>query len=167
MDLISIGYQLALVLIGGLVAYYFTRRHYKEIKSEEASINKKQVVQSLLAELKANLSMLSEGLTLATNLRGKKLEWFNHPLYSNAYQSAKSSGKLILLSPETQTALSMYYERLELLENARSNSGATLYPKLYKESISAIKELIEALKDTYPLVTEALEQEIKKKENTR
>ena len=138
----------------------FGKKQHKESKGEEEKATKKQIVQSLLTELKVNYDMLSQGLTYTTNIRGNEIEWFNHPLYFNTYQNAINSGGLIQLSPETQIALNLYYERLEKLENARLNSGATIVPRLYKNSIDSMKELIIALKDTYPLIVEALEKEI-------
>jgi hypothetical protein len=160
MDLISIVAQLTLVLLGIFIGYLLCTRKQRRVKSEKESINRKYVIHSLLSELSMNHSKLSEGLNYVKNLEGKEVEWFTQSLYFDVYQSLKTSGKYILLSPDTQKALSVYYERLEIIDEARSKPTATLIPKIYKETIDSIKTLVESLKKGYPLIVKALEQEI-------
>jgi hypothetical protein len=148
------------LLVGCFIGYLLCRRQKRETRSKEETIVKKKIIQSFLTELKMNNTSLSEGLNSIMNLNGKKLKWFTHPLYLNTYQNAKTSGRFIQLSPYIQTALSVYYERLEVLKNACSDPTVTLIPKMYEESLDAIKKLIESLKEGYPLIIEELEKEI-------
>ena len=162
MDPITILIQLGLPVSGfvsGYFGYKFVHKQQKESRGEEDLESRKQFVEAFVTELLMNKEILEAGVHYVRNLRDREVEWFTRPLYMNTYNSAINSGKFLLLTPETQAVLTLYYERLSTLDSTRSNPGGTLVPYIYKQSIDAIKELIPALLDTLADVVGALEQE--------
>ena len=75
--------------------------------------------------------------------------WFPRTLLNNSYQSIINSGKFILLSPELQAHVSLYYQEIEGFNNAVENSGALLLPDVYQRSVKTIEAgIITIIKDS-------------------
>ena len=145
MDPITIIYQIAIAFGTLIIGYYIGIRQSREIKSESTSEEKKQVIESLITEIVMNQEILKIGMKPARNVKGDTRMWFPRTLLNDSYQSIINSGKFILLSPELQAHVSLYYQEIEGFNNAVENSGAMLLPDVYQRSVKTIKAGINSI----------------------
>ena len=139
MDPITIIFQIAITVGTLIIGYYIGIRQSREIKSESTSEEKKKVIESLITEIVMNQEILKIGMKPVRNLKGQMMMWFPRTLLNDIYQSIINSGKFILISPELQAHVSLYYQEIEGFNNAVENTGAMLLLDIYQHSVKTIE----------------------------
>jgi len=147
MELIEWFFGIIFVLLSVFLAHYLgTQRGIeqgRQLREEEKEEEKKELIASLLSEIEHNETQLNIGIE--PRARGFPHKAFWRPLFTDNFNSAKSSERYLSLSQKAQKTMSEYYkgvERMKTLVNkldgeevARTISG------IYSEQVRLLIDL--------------------------
>ena len=129
--------------LGAYLGYRYGIRQERQIRKEEENELKKETINSLIEELDRNSMVLGDKMVMELkNTSERTVPVEVHPLTTSSYESAINSGRLSLLSPIDQVALSEYFENCKRIMNR-----VALVETKYQISNQEIKTYIDQIND--------------------